>query len=147
MEEFWPRVSNFNFTRKKCKNGIFLEEDVFVSRFLQKLEGKLGLNGFGIFFLWKSENWMLLCFCSQKIHYHLLMIISLKISQQRRKWDGRREDSLTFWLIPTSILWEDFSSNKPNDDSDKMFPLNFEQNFFVTKFPTRSLRRKKFHLP
>ena len=87
---------------------------------------------------WKLSSSAL--FLLPKIQYHLLMIISPRYLS--REENGRREDSLTFWLIPTSIFWEVFSSNKRNDDSDKMFSINFEQSFFVTKLPTHTQRGK-----
>ena len=116
--------------------------------FLQKLERKLGLNGFGMYDFFLCEKVKTeCCFVFAPKKFTTTCWWSSLWRYLSREENGRREDSLTFWLIPTSILWEDFSSNKPNDDSDKMFPLNFEQNFFVTKFPTLSHRRKKFHLP
>ena len=53
VEEFWPRISNFNFTWKKW---YFSRRWCFW--FLQKLEGKLVLNGFGMYDFF-CEKWKL----------------------------------------------------------------------------------------
>ena len=108
-----------------------------------KIGGKISVKRFRNvwFFLWKVKTECCFVFAPKK--FTTTCWWSSLWRYLSREENGRREDSLTFWLIPTSILWEDFSSNKPNDDSDKMFPLNFEQNFFVTKFPTLSHRGKK----